>query len=267
MKEIILYIVVGLGGIFGFYYLSSSGSLAPVPGLGFILGTSAILQLWVAVRLTQAWARLGPNERAADPLLNQMRWLFTVGGIFLAYDVIPHVVLIMNGVDIRTITIAHWTGHLVLFVYLILAARLAVSFFNPQWKNRATIFVTLIGLAALAVSAAKPDFLVEIPGSAYPFLQSDRLYAFFNMLLNVSAAGIFGAYLILMGLLKARGLTRVRSLLFGLGLLSLVVGGFLIQYSHSKHTAIMITVSFTLWSLLTGLSALYGSIWKSSRIG
>lgn len=266
MKETSLFTLVGLGSIAVFYYLTTNGLLAPVPSLGFILGVSAILQAWVAVRLTQAWGLLGPNERATNPLLNQMRWLFVIGAGFLAYDIVPHVILIMNSVDIHTITIVHWTGHLILFVYLILAARLAVSFFNPPWKNRATIFVTLIGLAALAVSAAKPDFLVEIPGSAYPFLASDRLYAFFNMMLNVASAGIFGAYLVIAGLLMARSANLVRSLLLGLGLLSLVAGGFLIQYSHSQYTALMIDASFTGWSLLTGLSALYGATWRGSRV-
>lgn len=263
MKEITLFIVVGLVALLGGLYTLQAGFLPPVPGLGMILGVSAILQWWVALRLWGAWNAMPPSERAANQVLGQMRWLFTFGGIFLTIDLLPHVILVMTGFNEQTITTAHWVGHIFLFIYLIVAARLAVMFFNPKWKNPVTIFVALVSLAALAMSAMRPDYLVQIPGSAYPFVSSDPLYAMFNMISNITSVGIFGLYLIFMGLFKATGPTRVRALLFGIGFQAEVIMGFLIHYSHSQYTALYIfTVAIT-WTLFTGLAALYAARWRS----
>ena len=263
MKEIILFIIVGLAALLGGLYTLQAGLLPPVPGLGMILGVSAILQWWVALRLWGVWSTMSPSDRAANPILNQMRWLFTFGGIFLTIDLLPHVVLVMAGFGEQVITTAHWVGHLFLFVYVTIAARMAVVFFNPRLKNPVTIFVALVSLAALTMSAMRPDYLVNIPGSAYPFVSSDPLYAVVNMISNIISVGIFGLYLIFMGLFKATGPTRVRALLFGIGFQAEVIMGFFIHYSHSQYTALYIFVCSIVWTLFTGLAALYGSRWKS----
>lgn len=259
MKEISSFIAVGLIALIGGLYTLQAGILAPVPGLGMILGVSAVLMWWVALRLRNDWNRLSPSERANAQILNQMRWLFIFGAIFMTFDLFPHVILVVSGFDEQTITTAHWVTHLFLFVYLIIAARMAVSFYNPRYKTHATVFVGLVSLAALTVSAMRPDYLVHIPGSVYPLVSSDPLYAMFNMISNVTSAGIFGVYLILMGLLGRSGTTtRIRSILLGIGFQGLVALGFLIHYSHSANTAAMIFVASIVWSLGTGLGALYG---------
>lgn len=264
MKEIALFFSVGIVALLGGLYALQTGLLAPVPGIGMILATSAVLQWWVAIRLHGVWKGMGPAERAANQILNQMRWLFTFGGVFFTIDVLPHYLLIVTGFSENIITIGHWVTHLFLFVYLIIAARMAVMFFNPQWKNYATAFVVLISLAALTVSAIKPDHLVTIPGSAYPLVSSDALYAMFNMISNVTSAGIFGLYLIFMSFRAGiASSVRIRALLMGVGFQGLVAMGYLIHYSHTPYTAALIYVASIVWAMLTGLSALYAARWRA----
>ncbi len=264
MKEITLFFVVGIITLLGGLYALTEGHMAPVPGLGMILGVAAILQWWVAIRLQIVWSGMAPAQRAANPVLNQIRWLFTFGAIFATLDLFPHVILVMAGFSESTVTLAHWVTHLFLFIYLIIGARMAVMFFNPKWKNYVTGFVVLVSLAALAVSTMRPDYLSNVPGSAYPFVSSDALYAMFNMISNVTSVGIFGLYLIFMGLFRRVDFTvRVRAILMGVGFQGLIALGFFIHYSHSQYTAIMIYISVIVWALLTGLSALYAARWRS----
>ncbi len=264
MKEIGLFFAVGIVALLGGLYMLQAGILAPVPGLGMILGASAILQWWVALRLRGAWNAMPPSVQTNNQTLNQMRWLFTFGAIFLTVDLFPHVILVMSGFSEQTVTTAHWVAHLFLFVYLIIATRMAVMFFNPRWKNYATGFVVLVSLAALSVSAVKPDYLTNIPGSAYPFVSSDPLYAMFNMISNVTSVGIFGLYLIIMSLRSnVSWSARIRAILLGLGFQGLVAMGFLIHYSHTQNTAMYIYIASIAWSLLTGLGALYAARWRA----
>ena len=264
MKELLLFIAVGLLVVVGGLAALQAGFLAPVPGLGMILGTSAVLQWWVALRLHRAWKAMSPSQQAANPTFNLMRWLFTLGGIFLTIDIFPHVVLIMAGMDEQTVTIAHWVAHLFLFAYLIIGVRFAVSLFNPKWKNGATSFVVLVSLIALSVSVIRPDYLVHIPGSDLPLLSSDPLFAVFNMISNVTSVGIFGLYLIVMGLMAGNWSVRIRAILMGMGFIALVTSTYLIHYSHSQYTAFLIFISVISWSLFTGISALYAAKWRLS---
>ena len=266
MKEIVLYILSGLSALAALSALFLSGNLSPVPGLGLILVVSAVLQGWVALRLHRTWKRLSLGERAANPILNQLRWLFAIGGTFLALDIIPHVLLIIIGVNVQIITIAHWTAHIILFIYLVMAARLSISYFNPRWRNVATIFVIAVGLAALFVSAMRPDTLINIPGSAYPLLASHPLYAIFNTLLNVASAGIFGAYLVVMSFFQRDSSTMIRALLLGMGFLCIVVMGYIIHFSHTPMTPLYIYTAAIGWSLFTGLSALSTASRRSAEM-
>ncbi len=265
MKETLLFILFGLFAGVSFYMLTVSGLVGPIPGLGLILATAAVLQWWVAIRLNIAWKRLSPSERAANSILGQFRWIFIVGGLFFTVDLVPHVILIMLGFDIHTVTIAHWTAHLLLFLYLMLAARLAVSMFNPQYKNIATGFVFLVGTGALVSSLMYPDTFAHIPNSVYPLLSSNPVYAFFNTLLNVASAGIFGLYLVIRGLASRDSRVRIRAVTFGLGIMSIVVMGILIHYIHSPYTPLMVDIVAIWWSMLTGISALYAARWNESR--
>jgi hypothetical protein len=241
------------------FVLSFAGKLSPVAGLGFILVSMAVLWWWVSYRLHLIWAGYTPEEKATNKLVNDLRWMFAAGAAFWTIDVIPHVVLVILGIPVEEVTIVHWTGHILLFLYNILAVRIAVSFFDPRWKNAATIFVGIVSLIALTASALHPDFFVTIPGSAYPLLHSDPTYAAFNMASNIFSVGLFGLYLIVKGLLEKDRTVRIRALLMGVGIAMEVPGGFFIQYGSSPYTPLYIYVTFTLWALLTGISAIYSA--------
>ena len=236
----------------------------PVPVLGITFAGSLLLFLWVTIRLQYAWKKLSPAERANNPTLDQMRWLFTLGTVFIFCDSFPHVILPILGFSDQFITTAHWVAHLFLFVYLIMAARMAVSFFHSEWKNYVTALVVLISIAALAVSVMKPDFLVYIPGSSYPLVSSDPLYALFNMITLAASLIIFGLYLIVNSLIRGTLTTRIRAFMLGVGFWGNATIGYLVHYSHAPNTFQLIFIAFAIWTTGTGFAALYGATWRRS---
>ena len=256
MKEIMGYTVFSLALLATMYVLFFTGNLAPVPGFGFILGSMAVLMWIVSFRLNRKWNSMTPTEKSMYSVLNELRWFFILGAVFFTIDLVPHVVLILAGSSIATVTAAHWTAHLLLFAYNVMGARIAMSFFNPRWKNQVTIIVALIGASALVASLMHPDYFVTIPGSEYPLLSSDRTYALFNMISNITSAGAFGLYLVYKGLTESNSAVRARAVLMGLGLLCTVPAGYIIHFVHSPYNPILIYTAFTGWALLTGISAL-----------
>lgn len=256
MKEIIGYSVFSIALLATMYALFFTGNLAPVPGFGFILGSMAILMWIVSFRLNTKWKSMTAVEKSTFGVLNELRWFFILGAVFFTIDLIPHVFLILGRASIEVVTTAHWTSHLFLFAYNVMAARLAMSFFNPRWKNPATVIVALVGGSALVASLIHPDFFVYIPGSEYPLLSSDATYAFFNIVSNLSSAGVFGLYLVYKGLTESSSAVRVRAMLMGAGLLCVVPAGYIIHYVHSPYNPILIYTAFTGWALFTGVSAL-----------
>jgi hypothetical protein len=259
--ESLIYLVVGVAVLFSSYGLLGAG-VQPVPVLGLIFAGAFILSLWVTLRLHNAWQKLSPAERANNLVLDQMRWLFTFGTLFVGFDSFPHVILPILGFSDQFITTAHWVTHLFLFVYLIIAARMAVSFFHPEWKNYATAFVVIVSIAALAVSLMKPDYLVYIPGSVYPLVSSDPLYALFNMISDLTSLGLFGVYLVINSLTHGTLTTRIRACLLAIGFWANCWVGYLVHYSHAPNTFQLIYTGLILWTVCTGLGALYGATWR-----
>ncbi len=255
IKSFSIFSLALLAIMLGLFY---TNNLGPIPGFGFILGTMAVLSWWVSYRLNQTWKGMSQQEKAQVPVLNELRWFFIIGALFFTIDIIPHVILVVVGADVGTITIVHWAGHVFLFTYNVLGVRIALSFFNPRWKNPVTIFVALVSAAALAASALYPDTLVYLPPavSKYPLLHSNHVYAAFNMVSNILSIGLFGVYLVFMGLFRASGSARTRAVLMGIGLLCEVVSGFYIQFGTSPDTPAYLFTLFTFWGLFTGVAAL-----------
>lgn len=259
MSDIKIFSFVSLGALALMYISFFTRALSPVPSLGLIFITMGLLLGWVSIKLTRTWNALSPTEKDNFRILNELRWFFVVGALFFSVDLVPHVVLPIIYPEPSTVTIAHWLAHLVLFINSILAARIAVAFFNPELKNVVSVAVALIGLSALVVSLFKPDTLVYIPISKYPLIQSDRLFAWFNLLSNLASFGFAGVYLLIRGLMSPSTVVKTRALLLAIGMFCAPFIGYLIHFVVSPYLPLMLYTLFVAWAGFMGASALYTS--------
>ncbi|GEM_PF-4655161 len=266
MNDIKIYSITAVGLLAVMYALFFMGLLSPVPALGFILGTSGVLLGWVSLKLTFVWNSLNQEQKMRMSVLNELRWFFITGSIFLFVDLIPHVFLVIFYPVESTITIAHWMAHTILFVNTVLGARVAVSLFNPQYKNVVASFVAFIGITALGASIVYPDHLINIPGSQYPLLSSNYVYAWFNQIANISSLGFAGIYLIIQGLRSPSHIAKVRASLLGVGAIFFVAVGYFVHFVHTWYVPLAIYTSFIGYALFMGIGALYAAGKKEEMI-
>ena len=256
MKEIQVFTALSLLLLATLFALFFTKIVDPIVGSGLMFATLAILSWWVVYRLWQVRLRMPERERVVNYAFNDLLWMFFFQALFIGLDFIPHVVLIGLRVNVETITIAHWTSHFFLFIYLIFAVRLATSMFNPGWRNNATIGVGIVCAIALVMSLLNPDLLITIPTSKFPLLHSTPLYSIFHMAANILSVGIAGLYLLVKGFAASDARIRVRAILLALGFLDDVWLGWVSHYSSSPHTPLYLYTGFVFWVLLPGLSAL-----------
>lgn len=257
MSDYKLYSGVSVGFLLLMFALFFTGNWSPVPGLGYVIGSAAIMFGWVSMKLTKSIKAIGQERQQEAALINELRWFFVFAAIFAAVDTIPHVLLPIFYPDVSLITTTHWLAHLILFITSVLAARFSIAFFNPNHKNKVTIFVTLVGMIAIATSIIRPDTLFYIPGSPYPLIHSDILYAYFNQVLNVASFGLGGAYLLIRGFMSNVPVVRTRAILIGVGLMSEVAVGYVIHFVSSPLTPVIVYILFVGWFGFLGTGALY----------
>lgn len=241
-----------------------TGNWAPVPGLGFIIGTMALLFILVARKVTKRWAGMSEEERGSIPVLKELRWYFVFGSIFFALDLFPHAILPIFYPNVQVITLFHLLAHIFLFISAILIARVAVVFFKPRWKTAVTVAVALIGFSAVVVQYLQPDVVFSIPTSKYPLVRSSALYGYLNLLSNLASFGFAGVFMLVMGFRSSEKLVRGRAVLMGLGMLNVPIIGFLIHFGNSVLSATLlayfplITYFFFIgWAGFLGVGALY----------
>ncbi len=257
MKSILYYVLFAVTLLVVMFVLFFTKNLPPVPGLGFILGTMGVMVGYVAMNLSKAWGSMSESERAHMNILNDLRWYFVLITMFFFVDTLPHVILPIYYPDVQTITTAHWLAHTILFVSGILAARIAVSFFNPRLKPIVTIVTALIGMTALAISFVRPDSVIYIPTSEFPLIASDRTYAIFNLIFNLTAFFLPGVYLIIRGIGATNRVAKIRASLLGIGFLLPAGIGYFIHFVKSPYLPVILYVMFVGWAIFQGSSALY----------
>lgn len=241
-----------------------TGNWAPVPGLGFIIGTMALLFILVALKVAKKWGSMDEEERRRLPVINELRWYFVFGSIFFALDLFPHATLPIFYPSVAAITLSHLLAHIFLFISAILIARVAVSFFKPSWKTAVTVTVALIGFIAVVVQYVQPDVVFSIPTSKYPLVRSSVLYAYLNLLSNLASFGFAGVFMLVMGLRSTEKLVRGRAILMGLGMLNVPIIGFLIHFGNLilpvallAYFPLITYVFFIGWAGFLGAGALY----------
>lgn len=256
------FITVGL--LFLMSALFFTGNWAPVPGLGFIIGTMALLFGLVAIKITHAWNSMNPERRGRIPVINELRWYFVFGALFFFVDLIPHAIFPIFYPNVSAITVSHLLAHIFLFISSVLVVRLAVTFFHPGWKTAATWIVAVIGFTAVIVQFFRPDIVFFIPTSKYPLVRSDAIYAYLNLLSNLASFGFAGVYLLAMGFRSVDKLVRRKAILMGLGMLNVPVIGFLIHFGNAilppavlYYFPIIIYIFFIGWGGFLGAGALY----------
>ena len=196
MSELKIFASVAIGLLAVMYFLFFTGQLAPVPGLGFILLTMTLLYGWVNYRLATRSKYLTFASQEQADFHKEVRWLFFFAMIFIAIDIFPHVVFPIFYPNQTLITASHWIAHVFLFLQGVFAGRVAMALFNPRYKNFITGLISAIGIAALTASIIKPDVIFYIPISKYPLIRSTKVYAWFNMALNLASFGFAGLSLI-----------------------------------------------------------------------
>ena len=257
MKEIRVFVAISLAQLAVVLLLFFTGNLPAVLSIGWSLASMGILLGWVAYRINRSWHSMTPEEKQRFPVLGQMRWVFITVTVFYLIDLIPHVLLVIYYPDERTVTTAHWFAHVFLFVFAVLASRMALSFFHPRLKNLATGIVSALAVVALLMSAYRPDHLIFVPDSKYALLSSDYAYAMFNMVINVIAFGLSGLFLIIRGTQARERIARVRSILIGVGFLCSMMVGYVVHFVHNLYVPVILSFLFTLLALSMGIGGLY----------
>jgi len=242
----------------GMEWLFFSGNLAPVPGIGFIFVVGSSLAGFVAYRIYRA--RQSPSAPTGQQgiVLAQLQWYFLTLCAFWVVDIFPHVLLIMWGVSVQILTITHWAAHILLYTTVVLAARIATTFFNPRMQTRATIFASVLMVISLAFSVVFPDHLAYIPGSAYPLISAHEYFSHFYTFASIVTAGFFGLYLIYKGL-GSQAPLRLRAISLGLGFIAQVLIGMVIAYMHTWYAPAFIYLFIWAWVVFPGISVLSSS--------